>query len=141
MRRTIVTICLAALMALPACGRKSDPQPAELVRPKRITNLVAKAGPDGVRLEWTRPEEYVNGKRMDDLGGFLVFRGVSGGGEAVELATIPVSDRERFQRETNFAWTDKDVDQASSYFYRVVSFTTDRYYSAPSNQVIVGNEP
>jgi hypothetical protein len=132
-----LAIALAVAIAALACGRKADPQPAELVRPKRITNLTAKPVKEGVRLEWSRPETYVNGKRMDDLGGFLVFRGESGSAVADEVGTIEVSDRERFQRERKFTFIDGKVEKGKSYFYRVVSFTTDKYYSDPSNQVVV----
>jgi hypothetical protein len=137
LRRTFYSILLASVLVVgaAACGRKADPQPATLVRPKQITNLAATAAADGIRLEWSRPESYVNGRRMDDLGGFLVFRGVPGGGDAEEIGKIAVSDAERFQREKKFAFVDDKAEKGRSYFYRVVAFTTDGYYSEPSNQV------
>lgn len=134
--RRIAFLLVFPLLALAACGRKADPQPAEIVRPKPIATLAAEIRDEGIHLQWTRPEEYVNGKRIDDLGGFLVFRGVPGV-PAEEIAKIPVSDRERFQREKKLEYLDRKVEKGRTYYYRVVSFTTDRYYSVPSNQAIV----
>ncbi|MGH7859158.1 MAG: hypothetical protein ACREQY_17665 [Candidatus Binatia bacterium] len=125
---------LLLVFAALGCGRKADPQPADLVRPRTIRTLTGKAVAGGVRLVWSRPNEYVNGDRMDDLGGFLVFRGRPGE-TAEEIASIPVSDRERFQREKNFEYLDKEAAKGMSYYYRIISFTTDGYYSGPSNQV------
>ncbi|MGH7821059.1 MAG: hypothetical protein ACREQ9_14945 [Candidatus Binatia bacterium] len=136
----IVCLLLLAVTSIPACGRKADPQPADLVRPRTIRTLAANFAPEGVRLTWGRPNEYVNGKRMDDLGGFLVFRGRPGE-QAEELASVPVSDRERFQREKRFEYLDQGAAKGESYYYRVVSFTTDGYYSEPSNQVSVRIAP
>ncbi len=124
------------LLLLVACGRKADPQPADLVRPKPIATLAAEIRNEGIHLQWIRPEQYVNGKRIDDLGGFLVFRGVPGA-QAEEIATIPVSDRERFRREKKYEYLDGKVEKGQTYYYRVVSFTTDHYYSAPSNEAIL----
>lgn len=132
----IAYLFVLLILALVACGRKADPQPAELVRPRPVTNLAAEIREEGVHLQWTRPDQYVNGKRIDDLGGFLVFRGVSGK-PADEIATISVSDRERFQREKKFDYVDRKAEKESTYYYRIVSYTRDRYYSAPSNQAVV----
>jgi hypothetical protein len=131
-----IQLLLVAALLVPACGRKADPQPPELVRPRTIVNLVGDASADGVRLRWTRPNEYVNGRRMDDLGGFLVFRGAPGM-IAQELADIPVADRERFQREKKFEYLDRRIGPGRTYYYRIVSYTTDHYYSDPSNQVTI----
>lgn len=133
--RTVAVLAIAAAM-LGACGRKADPQPYGLVRPRPIGSLAGRVVPEGVRLAWLRPGDYVSGKRMDDLGGFLVFRGRPGE-ESEELADIPVDDRERFQREKTFEYLDRNVKPGETWYYRIVSYTTDRYYSEPSNQVTV----
>ncbi len=80
------------------------------MRPKIITSLVSQPATDGVHLAWQRPATYLNGQRMDDLGGFLVFRGVPDQ-QAEQIADVPVTDRERFRPEKNFEYVDKSVTQ------------------------------
>jgi hypothetical protein len=36
---------------------------------------------------------------------------------------------------------DKRATAGATYYYRIVSFTTDNYYSAPSNQVMIAFQP
>ena len=132
----LVLASLSVLLGfVTACGRKADPLPPQLVRPKPITNLVGQIDGKKVKLEWTRPSKYTGGRRMDDLGGFLVFRGQLGL-LAEKVAEIPVEDQHRFQRQKKFEWADDGLE-AGKWYYRVVSFTTDLYYSDPSNQVDV----
>ena len=77
-------------LTLIACGLKADPRGVDQVRPKTITSLVGELGTDGVHLAWQRPATYVNGQRMDDIGGFLVFRGLPGQ-QAEQIAEVPVA--------------------------------------------------
>jgi hypothetical protein len=133
---TVAAALVVCLSALFGCGRKAEPMPAELVRPRPIANLTAHVLAEGVRLEWTRPDKYVGGRRLDDLGGFLVFRGQPGE-ESAQVGEVAVADRERFQPEKKYAYVDKAAARGAVYYYRVVSFTTDHYYSPPSNQVNV----
>ena len=132
MSRPIALISLLWLAA--ACGLKADPRGVDQVRPRVITSLVSKPAADGVHLEWLRPTNYLNGQRMDDLGGFLVFRGVPDH-VAEQIADIQVTDRERFRPEKIFEYVDKDVSKGGHYYYRVISYTLDKYYSRPSNMV------
>ncbi len=134
------SILLFVITATAACGLKADPRGADQVRPKTIASLSGQAQTDGVHLEWQRPAAYANGQRMDDLGGFLVFRGLPGE-EAKEIANIPVADRERFRPEKTFGYVDKEAAKSGTYYYRVISYTTDSYYSLPSNQVTVAIAP
>ncbi|HSD09960.1 MAG TPA: hypothetical protein VLF14_03185 [Candidatus Binatia bacterium] len=131
---------LVGLLLHGACGLKSDPRGADQVRPKTISNLTAQLADDGVHLAWQRPATYMNGQRMDDLGGFLVFRGLRGQ-EAQQIGEIPVADRERFRPEKRFEYVDKQVAKGETVYYRVITFTTDKYYSFPSNQVTVTLQP
>ena len=96
--------CFWSLLA--ACGLKADPRGADQVRPEGHRPLCEQA-----RRRWrpprlARPTNYVNGQRMDDLGGFLVFRGVPDQ-EAEQIADVPVTDRERFRPEKRFEYVDK----------------------------------
>jgi hypothetical protein len=127
---------LALVVAASACGLKTDPRGADQVRPKTISTLAAEPTPAGVKLSWTRTATYADGRRMDDLGGFLVFRGVPGQ-EAEKVGEIEVVDRDRFRTEKTFEFVDRGVTKGQTYYYRVISYTTDNYYSEPSNQVTV----
>lgn len=138
--KTLRPFALAAALALGACGLKADPRPAAFVRPEPIVDLQGEITDKGIRLEWSRPDSTVDGQKMNDLGGFLVFRGLSGS-LAEEIARVPVVDRERFRREKKFDYLDESAEKGKSYYYRIVAHTTDDYYSAPSNQVSVTLEP
>jgi len=124
------------LLLFAACGLKADPRGADQIRPKTITGLTAQLAGDGVHLAWQRPGTYMNGQRMDDLGGFLVFRGLPGQ-QAEQIGEVPVTDRERFRPEKRFEYVDKQAAKGGTFYYRVITYTTDKYYSLPSNQVMV----
>ena len=144
MRMPRLVVVMSLLLLTAACGLKSDPRGADQVRPKVITDLVSQPAADGVHLTWRRPATYLNGQRMDDLGGFLVFRGVpeqQADQQAEQIADIPVIDRERFRPEKKFEYVDKQVTKGERYYYRVVTYTLDKYYSQPSNMVAVTIEP
>jgi hypothetical protein len=138
LRRALATAAMTAWLA--ACGLKADPRGADQVRPKTISSLTLQLAADGVHLDWQRPAAYLNGQRMDDLGGFLVFRGLPGE-QAEQIADIPVADRERFRPEKRFQYLDKAVSKGGTYYYRVITYTLDKYYSFPSNQVTAAIEP
>jgi hypothetical protein len=131
-----VVAAVALLALLPACGRKTPVKPPELAAPERIDSLVATNAADGVRLLWRRPGKYVDGTRMTDLGAFRVERSTADS-PFTPIATLAVSDRDRFQQERHFRWVDTDATVGDIYQYRVVSFTTDGYVSEPSNVVTI----
>lgn len=121
--------------ALAGCGRRGAPRPPEDVRPQTILDLRAQPGDGGIKLSWGRPEAYIDGSRMRDLGYFEVQR-ASGESHAFErIERIEVTDRDRFRQLRRFTYEDRNVDRGRRYRYRVISSTTDRYVSAPSNEV------
>jgi hypothetical protein len=134
--RSMPLVLVLGALASGGCGLKADPRGADQVRPRTISSLSGRTQQDGVHLEWRRPAAYANGQRMDDLGGFLVFRGLPGE-EAKQIANIPVTDRDRFRPEKEFGYVDREAGQSGTYYYRVISYTTDAYYSLPSNQVTI----
>jgi len=135
----VLSSCLGALV-LAGCGLKADPRGANQVRPRTISSLTGQLAADGIHLAWQRPGTYVNGQRMDDLGGFKVFRGLPGE-QAEEIADLPVTDRDRFRPEKKFEYVDKHVAKGATVYYRVITYTTDKYYSAPSNQITLAVQP
>jgi hypothetical protein len=54
-----------------------------------------------------------------------------------ERARVPVTDRGRFQKAARFDYTDQVVMEGTTYHYRVVAFTTDGYYGAPSGAATI----
>lgn len=138
----VVTLLAAtAILVQVGCGRKAPPRPAVEVLPETITDLEARATVVGIQLTWSRPREYTGGGRMRDLGGFLVQRCDTPGADFQTVGTIDVTDRERFQQAKSFRHLDGTVAPDTEYLYRVVSFTLDRYFSAPSNITVIRSQP
>lgn len=129
-------VCLCLLLA---CGRKGVPRPAVEVLPETIRDAAARATAEGIEVSWERPRRYTGGDKMRDLGGFWVQRATGPGAPFETVATIEVTDRERFQQTKRFRWIDAAVKPDETYQYRVVSFTLDRYVSAPSNVAVARN--
>lgn len=133
--RLLHTVMAAALLfgAAGACGRKTFIRPPELAAPARIDDLSASNVADGIQLGWRRPRTYADGTRMGDLGAFRVERSAAPGAPFEVVATIEITDRDRFRQERRFRWLDRNVMTGESYLYRVVSETSDGYMSEPSN--------
>ena len=137
------TLCILplAFSLLPffvaACGLKAPPRAPEDVLPQRITDLKYAAAPDGIELSWSRPRMYADGTRMTDLGGFAVERApaVDPSGRFQRISMLAVTDRDRFRQIKAFHYVDHDTEPGTEYRYRVVSYTLDGYFSAPSNVV------
>jgi hypothetical protein len=127
------------LLAFPSagCGRKGPPHAPEDVLPRALADLAASNVVDGVELSWSRPLLYADGTRMTDLGGFVVERATADALGYQRIALLEVTDRDRFRQIKRFKHLDRDVTPGVAYRYRVVSFTVDRYFSAPSNVVTI----
>ena len=126
-------LCVALIsLGWLGCGVKSVPIPPEAARPEQIQNLEATSANNGVRLSWTRPENYAGGQRMRDLAGFTIARAGTDGSYQ-RVGDVPITDQGRFQVQHTFTYTDSAAEIGSSYRYYVVSNTTDGYQSVPSN--------
>jgi hypothetical protein len=136
---TIVALAVGLLGA--ACGRKAPPMAPELVRPEPAGDLTATPVSEGVRLTWTRPLRYSGGQRMNDLGHFTVERAVGDSADFAAVATVEVSDQERFRKERHLEWIDRDVRPDERYSYRVTAVTLDGYRSTPAGPVVVTAHP
>ncbi len=127
---------LLLFATLANCGRKTAVKPPELVRPMPPANLEATVTAEGVLISWQRPTTYADGSKMEDLAGFRVLRGKAEGerlGVAFqELGSVAVLDREKFRKVKRFRYLDRDAPRPGAYFYRVVAFTLDGYYSEPA---------
>ena len=147
--RQCVLSCLLGtgglLLLVSACGHKTDIRPPLLVAPEAIGDLSLTLGDQGVTLRWRRPQRYADGSQMDDLGGFVVLRAQRDGADRQpfsRLALIPVEDRDRFQQEKRFSYTDGPLTAGTLYRYRVLAVTLDGYLGNVSNTVeLVWQEP
>jgi len=129
-------LLVCALLAPLGCGRKTDVKPPQLVAPRTVTEVSLTSRADGIEVGWSRPTEYVDGTTMEDLSGFVIER--SRNNEAFrELARVPVTDRGRFQKAKRFQYVDQVLTEDTTYHYRVVAYTTDGYYGAPSGAATI----
>jgi hypothetical protein len=139
-RLWIVAAAVMAIAIVPGCGAKSRPIPPELTHPDRINDLTAKPDPKGIRLTWSRPMKYSGGKALKDLAGFRLMRS-EGDGSLADIADLPISDQERFQKVRRFAYIDTTAELGHSYRYTLIAETTDGYQSDPSNVVLQTRTP
>jgi len=134
-------LILMVLVAGSACGKKGDPRAPELATPKLITNLAARSTADGVALTWNRPTEYVDGSELKDLASFVIFRKEISRScldcpvPYRQLTTVNVEDREKFVRQKQYRFDDREVRSNTIYRYRVASQLFDGSLSGPSNEV------
>jgi hypothetical protein len=137
----VLLVGLALALAIPACGRKTMPKPPQYVAPKPVGELSLATQSTGILVRWSRPTEYVDGSSMEDLGGFVVERNRYNS-PFEEIARVPVTDRGRFQKAKRFDYLDTQLLPGATYHYRIVAFTTDRYFSSPSDAAeITWNPP
>ena len=140
-RHAAVAVLVLCLAAACGCGRKTAPRPPEMVAPEVVGKLEGGNTKDGILLHWERPTRYADGSRMLDLGGFRIERSTASG-EFEVLSIREVTDRDRFRPIRSFRYLDGAVAEGEVYRYRVLSFTTDGYFSSPSRVVeIVRRRP
>lgn len=137
------------MLLVSACGRKGDPRAPELALPETIRDLRAEAVAGGVVLTWGRPTQYVGGKELRDLAGFVIFRK-----DIPKITTCPdcpipyrqrisvnVEDQERFMKKKRYRFVDQELAPGTVYRYRVFSQLSDGSLSEPSNEVEVAWKP
>jgi hypothetical protein len=139
--KNVWLLILLLLVAANACGKKGDPRAPELATPKLITNLAARSTADGVALTWNRPTEYVDGSALKDLASFVIFRKEISRScldcpvPYRQLTTVNVEDREKFVRQKQYRFDDREVRSNTIYRYHVASQLFDGSLSGPSNEV------
>lgn len=135
-----LAIAIVALAGTTGCGRKTAPKPPQLVAPEPVGELALTTEPDGVALRWTRPTRYVDGSQMDDLGGFVIERNRFNS-RFEEIGRVPITDQGRFRKSKRFDYVDHQVLPDTTYHYRIVAYTSDGYYSAPSGAASITIAP
>jgi len=124
---------------LSGCGKKTPIRPPEFVLPEATGDLALVVDKGNIVLSWGRPQRYVDGSEMKDLGSFVVWRATQDAqgqtSSFTKVATVPVEDRDRFRKAKKFTYTDANLTSGTLYRYRVQSLTLDGYESDLSNTV------
>jgi Prokaryotic lipoprotein-attachment site len=134
-------VAFAAAVGFLGCGRKGPPRPPQFVIPESPAPVRVAPVADGLEVTWRRPREYADGTALEDLGGFDVYRSCGEGDAWIPVATLPVSDRERFRKGQSFAFVDRSVHPDAPCRYRVVAATLDGYRSPPAEGAVGEPEP
>jgi hypothetical protein len=140
MKSFFVLGCLLVLVSI-GCGKKGSPRAPELAMPQPIKNLTAKPDRSGIVLTWSRPTEYIDGKPLTDLTGFVILRKELSPTcpecpvPYRPLITVNVEDREKFVKQKQYRFVDESAQSQVTYRYRVSSQLKDGSLSDPSNEV------
>jgi hypothetical protein len=140
-------LCCVVLFVGYSCGKKGDPRAPELAQVETIKDLKGRVGKAGVVLTWSRPTHYVDGKRLHDLAGFVIFRkDITGACPECpvpfrERTTILVEDQQKFIKKRKFRFVDQEMTPQMTYHYRVLTRLLDGSQSTPSNEVGVAWRP
>lgn len=138
-----VLCLLLVLVMVVGCGRKGPPRAADLVEPVAISDLTLVLGDRSVRLGWSHPRTARDGRPLTDLAGFVVYRkstpadcpdcNVAYG----ERAMVSVEDEGRFFKQSEYKFTDTELQTGRVYRYRVRVLLSDGSLSRPSNEVSI----
>jgi predicted small lipoprotein YifL len=120
----------AALLALAACGIRTDPRPPEDTMARAATKLTAVRKGTTVVVEWRSPGESVDGKRLIDLAHFVVERR-AGDEPFATVGETAADTTHRLRPIRQYTYVDQAPlgDDAE---YRVVSYTADGQRGVPS---------
>ncbi|NIO07916.1 MAG: hypothetical protein GTO40_07890 [Deltaproteobacteria bacterium] len=108
--------------------------------PETIKDLSVQVEGGGIALTWSRPTRYLDGKPLEELAGFVVFRKeitlTCPQCPAVyrERVALAVEDQQKFLKKQKFRYVDGQLTPQVSYHYRVFSRLTDGSLSEPSNE-------
>ncbi|HEX9879081.1 MAG TPA: fibronectin type III domain-containing protein [Candidatus Binatia bacterium] len=148
LRPALALLFIAMVFVVAAsCGKKGPPRAPELAVPQVIGDLKAEAGRTGVILTWSRPTRYVDGQRLRDLQGFVVFRKEISPScpdcpvPFREQFTVLIDDQERLIQKPKFRTVDQTLSPGATYIYRVFSRLVDGSLSEPSNEASITWRP
>lgn len=135
------------VVGIGGCGKKGDPRAPELATPQTIKDLRGRPDKGGIALTWTRPTRYVDGKALNDLAGFVIFRKELSKTcpdcpvPYREQAAVNVEDQEKFMKKKQYGFVDKELKPQTTYRYRIFSKLMDNSLSDPSNEIEVAWKP
>jgi len=127
------------------CGKKGPPVSLDRIVPKAITDLEASVREERVILQWSLPQENMDGSKLVDLLGFKVLRGSFDGEECkgcperlVPIAEVDLASGEGYlTKDDRVFWVDKGLRAGRTYGYRVLAFNRRGHFSQESNKVEV----
>ncbi len=139
-------ILSSVLVAMAACGYKTNPRPAAATVPAEIGIVHAQSYKNRIVLKWDIPAKNTDGTPLTDLSGFKVYRVVTKEGEECDncegkktlLANIDYQNPANATIEKGVVtFTDNDVSQGKVYYYFVSAYNFRGEESRPSHEVIV----
>jgi predicted small lipoprotein YifL len=146
-RVQLLIIGSVAALCLAGCGAKGALRTPQGAVPEPIKDLRGKAGKQGIDLTWTRPTRYVDGKELNDLAAFVIFRKEIAKNcpecpaPYRQLEMVNVEDQQKFMKRKQFGYVDQAIQPQTVYRYRVFSKLMDDSLSDPSNEVEVAWRP
>jgi hypothetical protein len=138
MRRGI--LCVAIMVMLVGCGRKTPPVPPNAVIPQAISNLEYKADDTGVTLTWTYPERSIDGRSIDNIRTFHLHKAMIPEPDYCEGCPVAYDqiikvDGRDTEPKGKLTYMDTDLQPGYHYVYMVQSDSGWRIKSAESNRV------
>jgi hypothetical protein len=144
--RVLILFCMM-LFPVFGCGSKGALRAPEGAVPEPIKDLRGKAGKQGIDLTWARPTRYIDGKALDDLAGFVIFRKELSKtcpecpAPYRQRSVVNVEDQQKFMKRKQFGFVDQELQPQTTYRYRVFVKLMDDTMSEPSNEVEVAWKP
>ncbi len=141
--RSLALVLAAALVCLSGCGVPGAPLPPSLAIPKPAADVRAVRKGGRVTLIWTVPTEDTDGELIRKPGSMIVSRSSTSKGPFQMVTQVPLpAALEEKQRAKAYASDDiarlvVAPDAPDFFFYRVVSVSSRRRTSTPSNVVLV----
>lgn len=142
--RRLITGMLIIAAALSGCGKKGPLIPPEGLVPAPIANLALAQKGSAVQVSWSAPGKQEGGGRLQDLGGFLLFRRAvlppaedceDCAGAYRQLARIDLEYPQGARRAGSlWIYDDHDLKQGAVFQYKVRSFTGQGVLSKDSNK-------
>jgi len=120
----------AALLALAACGIRTDPRPPEDTMARAPTKLTAVRAGATVVVEWRSPGESVDGKRLTDLARFVVERRI-GNEPFAAVGETAADTTHRLRPVRQYTYVD-EAPLGDDAEYRIVPFAADGQRGVPS---------
>lgn len=135
-------LCAAVLClsALGACGKVGPPRLPQLAVPLAPSPVEVRNVEKGIEVSFRRPQEYLDGVPLDDLGSFEISRSCEHAPEPIAVADIPVVDHGRFQKQSRLTIVDFDPQPGQVCTYRVIAVTQDDYRSEPADSAPITRE-
>lgn len=145
-RRFLPALVLAATVSLMGgCGKKGALVPPEALVPAPIASLAAAQKGSALQVSWTAPGKQQGGGKLQDLGGFLLFRrNVLPPTEDCEECPSAYKQLIRVDldlpqgvRRAGSLWIydDYDLRKGQTYQYKMRSYTKEGAQSKDSNKV------